>query len=79
MKSFFSLGTSAFGRKPPTYNTGGMGFGLFLNGLLCLFFGLAIFAEPDLVAYFVAAFLVVTGVSLLAAWWKMKKMTGRTW
>ncbi|MBU0766408.1 DUF3096 domain-containing protein [Patescibacteria group bacterium] len=47
--------------------------GLLLNGILCVLFGLAIFAAPDLLAFIVAIFLIVIGVSLLTAWWKVRQ------
>ena len=48
------------------------GGGLLFNGLLCVFFGLAILAAPDLLAFFVAAILIIIGVSILSAWWKVR-------
>ncbi|PIR48130.1 hypothetical protein COU80_06185 [Candidatus Peregrinibacteria bacterium CG10_big_fil_rev_8_21_14_0_10_55_24] len=47
--------------------------GLLLNGLLCVLFGLAIIANPDLVAYFVAFALLFLGASLLTAWWRTRQ------
>ena len=49
------------------------GGGLLFNGLLCVFFGLAILAAPDLLAYFVAVLLLIFGASLLSAWWNIRK------
>jgi len=49
------------------------GTGLLINGLLCVLFGLAIIANPDLVAYFVAFALLFVGVSLLTAWWRTRQ------
>ena len=46
---------------------------LILNGLLCMLFGLAILAAPELLAYIVATFLIVVGASLLAMGWKARK------
>lgn len=46
---------------------------LLFVGLLCVFFGLAILAAPDLLAYFVATILLIIGASLLSAWWKIRK------
>lgn len=48
----------------------GLRNGLLFNGLLCVFFGLAILAAPELLAYLVALLLIIVGVSLLTAWWK---------
>ena len=45
---------------------------LIVNGLLCILFGLAILAAPELLAYIVAAFLLFVGTSLLIAGWKMR-------
>jgi len=52
----------------------GVRSGLLLNGILCLLFGIAILAAPDLLAYIVATFLIVVGLSLLAAWWKLNNV-----
>ena len=48
------------------------GSGLLFNGLICVLFSLAIFANPDLLAFLVAVFLMIIGVSLLTTWWKMR-------
>jgi len=48
------------------------GGGLLFNGLLCVLFGLAILAAPELLAYFVATILLIIGASLLSAWWKIR-------
>lgn len=44
------------------------------NGLLCVFFGLAILAAPELLAYFVATILLIIGTSLLTTWWKIRNL-----
>ncbi len=54
--------------RPPQF-----GNGLLFNGLLCVFFALAILAAPELLAYFVAVILLVIGTSMLSAWWKIRK------
>lgn len=54
--------------RPPTF-----GNGLLFNGLLSVFFALAILAAPELLAYFVAVILLVLGTSMLTAWWKIRK------
>jgi len=54
-------------RLPP------LGGGLLFNGLLCVLFGLAILAAPELLAYFVATLLIVVGASLLTSWWKLQQ------
>ena len=51
----------------------GMGNGLLMNGILCLLFGIAILAAPELLSYIVATFLIVLGISLIAA---SKKIRG---
>ena len=55
--------------RPPRF-----GGSLLFNGLLCVFFGIAILAAPNLLAYFVATMLLIMGTSLLTAWWKIKNM-----
>ena len=65
MFSLFHL--SRHNSMPPAFGTG-----FLTGGLFCLFFGIAIFAEPDLVAYFIASFLSVTGVALLLTWWRLR-------
>ncbi|MDD3896794.1 MAG: DUF3096 domain-containing protein [Candidatus Peribacteraceae bacterium] len=51
----------------------GMGNGLLINGILCILFGIAILAAPELLAYIVATFLIIVGISLIAA---SKKIRG---
>ena len=46
---------------------------LLFVGLLCVFFGLAILAAPELLAYFVASILLIIGASSISAWWKLQK------
>jgi len=48
------------------------GSGLLFNGMLCILFALAILANPDLLAFLVAVFLMIVGVSLLTTWWKVR-------
>ena len=48
------------------------GGGFLFNGLICVLFSLAIFTNPDLLAFLVAAFLLIVGVSLLTTWWKIR-------
>lgn len=48
------------------------GSSLLSTGLLTLLFGIMILIQPDLIAYIVATFFIVTGVSLIATWWKMR-------
>lgn len=48
------------------------GSGLLFNGVICVLFAIAIFIYPDLLAHLVASFLMIVGVSLLVAWWKIK-------
>ena len=54
--------------RPPRF-----GNGFLFNGLLCVFFALAILSAPDLLAYFVAVILLIIGTSMLTAWWKIRK------
>lgn len=58
-----------FHARNGSFPTGG---GLLFNGLLCVFFGLAILAAPELLAYFVATVLLFFGVTLLTAWWNVR-------
>lgn len=58
-----------FGHK----QTPSFGTGFLFNGLLCVFFGLAILAAPELLAYFVATILLIIGTSMLTTWWKIRK------
>jgi len=51
---------------------------LLWSGLFCIIVGLAIVAAPELLAYIVAVFFLVIGISLLTAWWKMRNM-GKHW
>jgi len=44
---------------------------LLLLGIVCVLFGIAIIEAPELLAYIVATFFIVTGVSLLMTWCKM--------
>jgi len=60
---------SLFGNQRPPST--GVRSGLLINGILCVIFGLAILAAPDLLAFIVATFLIVVGASLLIAWWKL--------
>jgi len=39
-----------------------------------VFFGLAILAAPELLAYFVATILLIIGTSILTTWWKVRNM-----
>jgi len=47
--------------------------GLLSTGLLSLLVGLAIIAAPELLAYIVASFFVVTGITLLLTWWNLRR------
>ena len=71
----FKRGLS-FGRQPPPMVH--LSGGLLLNGILCIIFGLAILAAPDLLAFIVAIFLIIIGLSLLGAWYKVKQ-TAKKW
>lgn len=53
---------------PPT-----MGSSLLLLGLLCLGFGCAIIAAPELLAYLVAGFFIIAGCAFLLLWWRISR------
>lgn len=49
-----------------------IGAGLLSLGLLSLLFGIAVFAAPQLLAYIVASFFVIVGLSMIATWWRLR-------
>jgi len=49
------------------------GSSLLFTGLLSVFFGLAVIARPELLAYIVASFFIITGLSLLSVWWSLRR------
>lgn len=49
------------------------GSGLLFNGIIFVLFSLAIFNDPAIVAYLVAVLLMIVGISMLTAWWKIRK------
>lgn len=49
------------------------GSSLMTSGALCILFGIAIIAAPELLAYIVAMFLILLGISLFVAGWGMRK------
>ncbi|NLG07566.1 DUF3096 domain-containing protein [Candidatus Peribacteria bacterium] len=53
--------------------------GLLFNGILCVLFGFAILVAPELLAYIVATFLIIVGISLIAAWWKVHNALRGKW
>jgi uncharacterized membrane protein HdeD (DUF308 family) len=55
---------------PPRSPFGGS---MLINGVLTLLFGIVILVEPDLIAYIVATFLIVIGVSMIYSWWKLRR------
>jgi len=61
---------SLFGHRQQT--SAGVRSGLLMNGVLCVLFGIAILAAPELLAFIVATFFIVVGLSLLVTWWKLK-------
>lgn len=67
MSPFRSQGVEVVGQSRT------IGSGLLTGGLLSLIFGLAIIAAPELLAYIVASFFVVTGISLLLTWWSLRR------
>ena len=66
---FFSL------QRRSSFPAGGSPFGssLLINGVLCMLFGLAILAAPELLAYIVASFMIIVGASLIISWWKIRR------
>lgn len=63
-----------FQHRRPSYSpTPVFGSSLLTFGLFCLLFGLAILAAPELLAYLVAGFLILIGVTLLSLWWKLRR------
>lgn len=56
------------GPRPPQFSQG-----FLIHGFLFTFFGLAILAAPELLAYFVATILLIVGISMLSTWWKMRR------
>lgn len=68
---FFGFHHSLNSRPP--YRSSAAGTGMLLNGIICVLFGLAILAAPELLAYLVASFLIVIGSSILLMWWKLHR------
>jgi len=58
-------------RQPYEKRPSGIRSWLLLLGIICVLFGLAIIEAPELLAYIVATFFIMTGVSLLLTWWKL--------
>ena len=54
------------------------GSSLMTSGALCILFGIAIIAAPELLAYIVATFLIFIGVWMLMAWYRLRK-TRKFW
>lgn len=52
-----------------------MGVSLIVHGLFCALFGVAIIIAPELLAYLVAAFFFIVGVSLVSTGMRMRKWT----
>ncbi len=50
-----------------------LGSSLFTTGLIALLFGIAILIQPDLIAYLVATFFIVIGISLIGTWWSLRR------
>ena len=42
-------------------------------GLLSLAFGIAVLVAPDLLAYLVATFFIIMGISFVSTWWNLRK------
>ena len=66
--SMASLSRHSYESKPRTM----LSSSLLITGLLALLFGIAILIQPDLIAYLVATFFIVIGLSLLGTWWRLK-------
>ncbi len=49
------------------------GSSLLSAAIVCLAFGIAILINPDLIAYLVAFFFILVGLSLLGTWWNMRR------
>lgn len=58
---------------PSPFTGSSFGASLITYGLLFLLFGFCILLAPDLLAYIVAAFLILIGSSLLIAGLKMRQ------
>lgn len=46
--------------------------GLLSISILCLLFGMAIYAAPELLAYLVGGFFIIVGCTLLITWWNLR-------
>ncbi|MFA6259816.1 MAG: DUF3096 domain-containing protein, partial [Candidatus Peribacteraceae bacterium] len=68
----------SLGQHRPQFGSG-MRTGLLFNGILCVLFGFAILVAPELLAYIVATFLIIVGISLIAAWWKVHNALRGKW
>ena len=58
---------------PSSFPSHSWGTSLITYGLLFLLFGVSILLAPDLLAYIVAAFLILIGISLVAAGLRMRR------
>ena len=58
----------SFGNRPGSP----IGSAFLFFGGLCIAFGFAILAAPNLLAYFVASLLIILGISLLGTGWKLR-------
>ena len=67
---FFLLRRSSNSSFPPGSSWGSS---LIVYGLFFVLFGMSILMAPELLAYIVATFLLLIGVSLVAAGWKMRR------
>ncbi|HVW66643.1 MAG TPA: DUF3096 domain-containing protein [Candidatus Peribacteraceae bacterium] len=64
-----------FFRRPQGLSTTGsriIGTSFLSGGILALAFGIAILIAPDLLAYLVAIFFIVMGLSLIGTWWNLR-------
>lgn len=64
-----------FFRRSQDLSTGSriIGSSFLSGGILALAFGIAILIAPDLLAYLVAIFFIVMGLSLIGTWWNLRR------
>jgi uncharacterized membrane protein HdeD (DUF308 family) len=67
MFSFLQHHSSSIPNRSP------FGSSFLVNGILFMLFGLLILAEPDLIAYIIAALLLITGAGMIVTWWRLRR------
>jgi uncharacterized membrane protein HdeD (DUF308 family) len=55
----------------------GWGTGFLLNGAISVLFGFMILAAPELLAYIVAVFFILMGITLMMTGWKIRQAINR--